>query len=160
MGKAILICGKVCSGKTTYAQTLVKERGAILLSCDEITLLFGQYLGDRHNEIVERTEKYLFRKAVELLPKGVNIILDWGFWQKSKRDEATAFFMERGFAVEWHYVQVSDGIWHRNLAERNSGFTGANDDFYFIDDGMADEFGRIFEEPRSGEYDFLYENNR
>ena len=160
MGIIILICGKIGSGKTTYAQTLAKERDAILLSCDEITLLFGQYLGDKHDEVVERTQKHLFSKAVELLSKGVNVIFDWGFWQKAERNEATAFFAERGFAVELHYVKVSDDIWRRNLAERNSSFTGLNDDFYFIDDGTADNFGNMFEEPQNSEYDFLYENNR
>ena len=46
MGKAILICGKICSGKSTYAARLKKETNAVLLSVDEIMLdLFGLYDG-------------------------------------------------------------------------------------------------------------------
>ena len=60
MPKAFLICGKICCGKTTYAQKLCNENNAVLLSVDEITLaLFGQHCGDKHDEYVERTEKYL-----------------------------------------------------------------------------------------------------
>ena len=56
MPKVILICGKICCGKTTYAKKLVKEQNTVLLSCDEITLaLFGQYIGEKHDEIVEKT---------------------------------------------------------------------------------------------------------
>ena len=36
MAKVYLICGKLCCGKTTYAQKLCKENKAILLSVDEI----------------------------------------------------------------------------------------------------------------------------
>ena len=38
MAKVILICGKICSGKSTYAEQLrIKERAAVL-SVDEIML--------------------------------------------------------------------------------------------------------------------------
>jgi predicted kinase len=67
MAKAILICGKICSGKTTYANELIRCKNAVLLSVDEITLLFGQYLGDKHNEVVEKAKRFLFKKAAELL---------------------------------------------------------------------------------------------
>ena len=123
MSCAILICGKIGAGKTTYAKKLVKERGAVLLSVDEITLLFGQYLGDKHDGVVERAQRYLFEKAAELLAKGVTVVLDWGFWQKDERGEAEAFFAERGFRAEWHYVKVSGAVWRRNLAKRNAAFT-------------------------------------
>lgn len=55
MPKVILICGKICSGKSTYAEQVRIQKQAALLSVDEITLaLFGQYCGDKHDEYVER----------------------------------------------------------------------------------------------------------
>ena len=85
MAKVFLICGKICSGKSTYSEKLRKEHKAVLLSIDEITLsLFGQHCGDKHDDYVERTEKYLFEKSLEILEIGVNVVLDWGFWTKEE----------------------------------------------------------------------------
>ena len=80
MPKVILICGKICSGKSTYAEQVRIQKQAALLSVDEITLaLFGQYCGDKHDEYVERTKKNLFDKSLELIEVGINVVLDWGF---------------------------------------------------------------------------------
>ena len=44
MAKVILICGKICSGKSTYAQQLRRENRAVVLSIDEVMLaFFGQH---------------------------------------------------------------------------------------------------------------------
>ena len=78
MAKIMLICGKICSGKSTYAKRLAEKSKAILLSVDEITLaLFGQHIGEKHDEIVRKTEEYLYNKAVEIIKLGVNVIFDW-----------------------------------------------------------------------------------
>ena len=51
MAKVILLCGKLCCGKTTYAEHLRAQNKAVLLSIDEVMLtIFGQYTGDRHDE--------------------------------------------------------------------------------------------------------------
>jgi len=55
MNKIILICGKLCAGKTIYAKKIAKDQNAVILSVDEITLaLFGQHLGDEHDEICKK----------------------------------------------------------------------------------------------------------
>ena len=42
MGKVIAICGKICSGKTYYANQIKHKQNAIILSIDEVTYdLFG-----------------------------------------------------------------------------------------------------------------------
>ena len=67
MAKIFLICGKICSGKSTYAEQMRIQNHAVLLSVDEITLaLFGQHCGDNHDDYVERTQNYLFDKSLEL----------------------------------------------------------------------------------------------
>lgn len=48
MPKVHLMCGKICSGKTTFAQKLRKEIKGVVLSVDEITLsLLGQDAGEK-----------------------------------------------------------------------------------------------------------------
>ena len=59
MVKVILICGKICSGKTTYTKRLMKSNKAVLLSVDEIMLaLFGQHIGEKHDEMCEKERIY------------------------------------------------------------------------------------------------------
>ena len=51
MAKVIMLCGKICSGKSTYANSISKQEKAVILSVDEITLaLFGQYTGEKPDD--------------------------------------------------------------------------------------------------------------
>lgn len=159
--KAIMICGKICSGKSFYAERLRKERGAVLLSVDEITLaLFGQHIGEKHDEICERTQRYLFEKSLEILGTGIDVILDWGFWQRGERDFARNFYESRGIPCEFHYVNVSDEMWEKNIYERNRAVSEGRTEAYFMDEALAAKFGRMFDTPDRSEIDVWYENTR
>jgi predicted kinase len=160
MNKVILICGKICSGKTTYAKKIAKDNNAVILSVDEITLaLFGQHLGDKHDEIAERTEKYLFKKAVEIISGGINVIFDWGFWMRKQRQFAAKYFNDLGINVEWHYVEADDTNWQKYLSKRNNAINNNAEDFYFIDNAVAEKFRNLFEEPQPDEIDVWFDNN-
>ena len=159
MANVILICGKICSGKTTYAKRLITENSAVLLSVDEITLaLFGQQIGEKHDEMVEKTQIYLFQKATEIIRTGINVIFDWGFWTIEERQYATKFFKVKRISVEWHYIDVCDDVWQKNLNQRNERITNGQDNFYFIDENIAAKFKRLFEIPNRNEMDVWYEN--
>ena len=81
--KAILICGKICCGKSTYTETLRRERHAAVLSCDDLTLaLFDEHLGNDHERVTQKAQSYLLQRARELLKLGVPVILEWGFCTK------------------------------------------------------------------------------
>ena len=48
MAKVYMMCGRICSGKSTYAKALREMHHAVILSVDEITLaLFGQDAGEQ-----------------------------------------------------------------------------------------------------------------
>ena len=157
MAKVILICGKICSGKSTYAEQLRIQNNAVLLSTDEITLaLFGQHCGDKHDDYVERTQSYLFNKSLELIEVGINVILDWGFWLKEERDYAREFYNSRNIACEFHYIDISDNTWKARLKKRNSAILAEETNAYYIDDNIAKKFTSIFEEPNEDEIDVIY----
>ena len=159
MAKIFLICGKICSGKTTYAKKLTIEYKAVLLSCDEITLaLYGEHIGEQHDEIVEKTQKYLFHKALEIIEIGVNVILDFGFWTHVERQEATEFFTSKNIKIEWHYVDVSPETWQKNLEKRNNDILTGQCEAYFIDENLARKFQSIFEKPTKDEINVWYVN--
>ena len=154
MAKVIMTCGKICSGKSTYAERLRKENNAVLLSIDEIMLaMFGQYVGEMHDEYVARTEKYLFGKSLEIVESGINVVLDWGVWTKAERTEAREFFKSRGIDYELHYIDVSDEVWRERIAKRNSAISKGELDAYYVDENLAAKFGAIFEPPADEKID-------
>ena len=92
MAEVIMTCGRICSGKSTYAQKLRTERNAVILSVDEITLaLFPDGAGEMLDTYVERAEELLYRKALEIIEAGTDVILDWGFWTRAERIYARRF---------------------------------------------------------------------
>lgn len=159
MAKAILICGKICSGKSFYTEALRKKLGAAVLSCDEITLsVFDGNLGDRHDEICDRIHDYLFGKSVELLEIGVNIILEWGFWRKSDRDFARNFYESKGYECELHYIDISDEDWQRNIDKRNKAVAEGKTSAYYLDEGLLEKLERLFEVPDKSEIEVWHLN--
>jgi predicted kinase len=168
MAKIILICGKIGSGKTTYAKKLTGETNAVLLSADELTLaLFGACTGANHDEIVEKTQAYLFNITTEIATAGANVILDWGFMTREERQYATEFFASgkpkytnKSIQVEWHYVSVTDEVLRDNLGKRNNLIQNGKLSFYFICVKTAVKMNNCFEEPTRNEIDVWIENIR
>ena len=155
MSKVYLICGKICSGKTTYAKKLCKENNAILLSVDEIMLsLFDQCCGEKlHQEYERRIKKLLFDKALEILQTEKDVVLDWGFWTKEEREATKEFFKSRNIDCELHYVEVSDEIWEIQLNKRNNEILNKETKAYYLEHIRALEFASMFNAPNDNEVD-------
>lgn len=154
MAKVIMTCGKICCGKSTYAQQLRKKFGAVILSVDEITLaLLGKNAGDKLDEYVEKLEKYFFEKSIEIVKTGINVILDWGFWTKAERDYAKEFYKYRNIDCEFHYIDVSDEVWKQRIQKRNEMVESGQANAYFLDDGLAKKVCSVFEIPERDKVD-------
>ena len=157
MPKVYMMCGKICSGKSTHAQMLRKAHKAVVLSVDEITLaLFGQDAGENHDDYVARGETYLYQKSLEILDSGIDVILDWGFWTQEERDYAREFYGSRNIAYEFHYISIDDAEWPRRLEQRNQAILDGRISAYYVDDGLAAKFQAIFEKPAADEADMVY----
>lgn len=96
-------------------------------------------------------EAYLQKKAAEIAKAGVPVILDWGFWQRARREEAEAYFRKRGVETEWYYVEVTDEEWQRNIRARNEAVTKGETNDYFVDEGLFQKIVSRFEPPAPGE---------
>lgn len=157
MAKVILICGRVCAGKTHYATEHFGK--AVLLSCDELSLtLFPEGLGERHDEVMKRAHSYLLSLAERLNAAGQDVVLDWGFWSKRDREETSEYFRLRGVEYEWHYVTASAGCIRRNAELRNAGIAAGTASGYFADEGLLRKCSELFEEPENGEMDVIVVN--
>jgi len=154
MPEIILICGKICSGKTTYAKKLCRQRRAVLLSVDEIMLsMFGQHCGDMHDTYAERTRNYLLEKAAELYEEGIGAVLDWGFWTKDGREVTAAFFRNRGIPYRLYYIDVPENIWRERLEKRNREVLEGSVRAYYVDENLAAKFEAVFQMPDDEEID-------
>jgi len=79
-GTIHLLCGKVCSGKSTFAKTLHQKNNGVILSCDDLMLcVFDEYLGDSHEEVANRCKEYLYQLATNIALSGTDVILDLDF---------------------------------------------------------------------------------
>ena len=160
MAKVMLICGKIASGKSVYAEMLKKSENAVLLSVDELVLsALGNDLGDRHDEITDRIQAYFFEKSLEIIAAGTNVLLDWGFWTKEKRRAARAFYESRGIGCEFHYIDTPHDVWLKNIELRNAAVLSGRSDAYFVDEGLMIKLQSLFETPQREEIDVGHVND-
>ncbi len=158
MAKVILVCGRICCGKTTYAHTLRRERKAVVLSCDEVMLaLLDEYLGDQHEKYAARTQQYLLSKALEIVETGINVVLDWGPWTKAGRDNLKRFFLEHGVECELHAIRISESEWRERIQHRNCLLDRDAVKAYHVDEGLMQKFLSKYEEPSTEEIDMWVE---
>ena len=153
MGTVYLICGKICSGKSWYARQLRKRLNAVIFSTDEATWdLIDNEQGEFYNAFAARVNRYLRKKAAETAAAGADVILDWGFWTAEDRKAVSEFLAERGVPYEWHYIDIDDESWRKNISERNRRIREGNggSDFY-VDDGLLNKLNSLFEKPAAAE---------
>ena len=152
MAKVILLIGKLCSGKTTAADRIVREENAVLISADEIMqTIFPEPLGEKYDVYSHRAMKYLYATARRLAASGVTTVLDWGYWTRASREEAKTELA--GLDLDWRYLEISDEEWHKRIAGRNAaienGTAGAH--AYYVDDGLMQKFTGRFQPPEEDE---------
>lgn len=155
MSKIIAICGRICSGKSHYANQIKEKENAVILSTDEATYeLIDNEQGEFYDAFAERINKYLMKKAAQIVKAGCNVILDWGFWTKAERQETTKYFNQFDIDVEWHYIDIEQTRWQQLIEERNTKIQNGNggSDFY-VDEGLMEKLLSKFEEPTKEEID-------
>ncbi|MBR3421927.1 MAG: ATP-binding protein [Ruminococcus sp.] len=158
MSKVIMLCGRLCSGKSTYSATLRDELGCVVLSVDELMIaLLGRETGAMHDEYVRRAKQYICGKAADIARAGADVVLDQGFWSRAERDSAREFFALRGVDCELRYLRISDEEWERRIAKRNAEVAAGRSDAYYVDDGLKAKFTAMFEEPTADEADAVIE---
>lgn len=154
MAKVIVTCGKICAGKSTYAEKICNENNGLIFSVDEIMLtVFGQDAGERHDEYVEKIKKYLLEKSCKAVFQGIDIVLDWGLWTAVERKNIREFYQRHGIECEIHYIEICDKTWKERIEKRNRLVTEGETDAYYIDEMLAKKLDSVFEEPEKHEID-------
>ena len=113
----ILLCGLPGSGRTTLAGRLAGGIPAVRLCLDAWMAAFGIGLfGERTRG---RLEGRLWERAQELLRLGRAVILEFGFWARSERDEKRAGARALGVSVELHCLAAPVDELCRRLEARS-----------------------------------------
>lgn len=153
-GTVILLCGKIASGKSYYAQQLRESQKAVLLSSDELMLtLFEGKEGQHHDMLAERTHRYLLQLAAELAYGGCDVILDWGFWTAESRRTVRKLFAQKEIPTQLHYMDISPAVWQQRIRQRNALVEQGKVQAYYVDDGLLEKLNSRFEPPAPEEVD-------
>ena len=148
MPKVILIIGRLCSGKTTYARKVAREEHAVHLNCDELMrTLFPEPLGEDYDRYLARAFDYLFTLTRRLAESGCVPVLDFGFLSRASRQQAARAL--EGLTLDWRYLEVPEDEWRRRIARRNVAILAGRGqpDEYYVDDGLLQKLIPRFEPP-------------
>ena len=151
-GKIVLLIGKVACGKTTYARKMQDQGGTIFLSLDELQLdVFGENpTREQLDSTYEGCFEYQKRLAIKLVKNGLDVYLDWGFWEQSSRREIRDFFEKEGIEVYQYYFDIPLEVRHERNRKRN---LGNNNHSFKIEEKDVAFFDGFFEEPELNEND-------
>jgi predicted kinase len=116
--RLVLLCGLPASGKTTLARELADAYGAVRLNPDEWELALG--IDPFDAEFQGKLEAQFSRLTERLITLGTSVILEWGFWARSERDEKRDLGRSLGAAVELRFLDVPYDELVRRVVERDA----------------------------------------
>lgn len=87
MAAIYLICGFMGFGKTTYAKKLAQDLPAVRYTHDEIMLKLYGRTPDDFSKKYKIVDTFIRQETSNCIKNGTNVILDYGFWSKTTRQE-------------------------------------------------------------------------
>ena len=165
MAKVIILCGKIASGKSFYANEIQKKTKATILSVDDLMLkISDSCLGTHHDDMALRCEHFFYNLAEQIIGNGGEVVIDFGYWLRKEREEAKQYFKKRGIAVELHYVNIAEDKRLEQLEYRNAMLIKDKyypreepwgERVYIIGEELRKRLDLKFEEPGLDEVDML-----
>lgn len=116
--RLVLLCGLPASGKTTLARELADAYDAARLNPDEWELALG--IDPFDQAFQARLEGQFWELARRLLTLGTSVILEWGFWARSERDELREAARQLGVAVELRFLDEPYDELVRRVVDRHA----------------------------------------
>jgi len=116
--RLVLLCGLPAAGKTTLARELAEAYGAVRLNLDEWKLALG--IDPIDEPLHVKLEAQFFELTQRLLTLGTSVILEWGFWARSERDEKRDIGRSLGAAVELRFLDVPYAELVRRVLDRHA----------------------------------------
>jgi len=115
------ICGFIGAGKTTFARQLEASSGAVRITKDEwlIRLIGRDPTIDGYAEIDRKMCELTRDFAFQLVEKGIDIILDEGFWAREERGALRERVAASGASMVMYYLATPNEVIRERVASRN-----------------------------------------
>lgn len=120
-----LICGFIGAGKTTFAKKLEEKTGAVRIVKDEwsIRLIGNDPTIKGYAQWDQKIIGLSRDVAFYLAEKGIDVIMDEGFWEKETRDEMRRRIEAIGAKAVMYYVETPIETIRERVLGRNSNLT-------------------------------------
>lgn len=149
-----LISGLPGSGKTTYATALRGDANCVLFCLDRwLITAFGTYAiavvgHEEHTRRVLACRELIWESASELLRRGVDVVLDDGFFLREHRMRYVALAAALGARTKMHYIETPLGTIRTRLEQRNAHLPRFN---FRIEPELLQGFRSLYEVPTEAE---------
>jgi predicted kinase len=116
-----LIHGFLGSGKTTFAEKLEEQTGAVRFDIDEwmMTLFGARPSSEVVKTYLSRVIDLIWLNCTQLIQRDMNVILDFGFWSRQSRDDARRRAALLGATVKLYRVTCSEVEMRRRALARD-----------------------------------------
>lgn len=114
--RLIIVCGLPGSGKTTLARALERKFRAVRLAPDDWMDALSLSLYDQEKR--GKIEALQWKFGQELLALGLTVIIEWGTWGRSERDDLRLGARALGAAVELHYLSAPADVLFDRIQRR------------------------------------------
>jgi predicted kinase len=141
-----IVCGFIGAGKTTFSKKLEKETGAFRITKDEwMVRIFGNTpVKENFEKLDGNVTKLSVDFAFHLVERGIDVILDEGYWVKSQRDELKVRVENAGAKWVLYYVEIPLEEMRKRVAIRSN---NPGKESFEISEEMFDSYVKFWEPP-------------
>jgi predicted kinase len=153
MATAHLVCGFLGSGKTTFAKALAIRETAIRFSVDDwyLHLFTDGPTYDLDHQKMARLLDTINELWPQIVAAGTNVILDFGFWNRSLRDDVRHRARLAGANSRLHWIQCPDDLAIARCLARN----GQSGSFLISEQGYRHLKPRFAPPDRDEDYEIV-----
>lgn len=152
-----IICGFIGAGKTTFAKKLEEKTGAVRITKDEwsINLIGNDPTIEGYAEWDRKIIDLSRDMAFYLAEKGIDVIMDEGFWAKEERDELKRRIDTIGAKAIMYYVDTPIETIRERVVGRNK---VSSKESFKISREMLDGYLKYWQPPTKDE-DYILASN-
>ncbi len=139
-----LLHGFVGAGKTTFAKKLERKLNAVRFTPDEwMSKLYGSNPPAKHfQKYLANIIDLIWLNSERLVALDIDVILDFGFWSRSSRDEARKKAEELGADIRLYYIVCKEDKMRRRVLKRTEQLPEGT---LWINEAAIDLFKKRFE---------------